>query len=192
MALIPSRKLRLQQLRAELTLLCLITYCAFEMHGWIPLYIPHGRHHTMAAVPPTSGLAAALPSQCWVMALVPPRASTLTGPWWLLTRRRRLGDFCLQWARRHHAAAFWNVTSRWNCSIFRQNRPMAPNPAGDPQQSAAPRNVTVPYRSFDKSPESDPLNCMTYPVWQLHVGGTSTTFFPSHHFSSGLPIVLNH
>ncbi len=144
MALIPSRRLRLQQLLAEVTTLCLVTYCALWMHGWTPLYIPHGRHRAMAAVPPPGGLAAALlASQCWAMALVPPRGSTPTEPQWLLTRRQSVGDFCLQWARCHRAAAFSNVTSRWNCSIFRQNRPMAPNPAGDPHRVAAPRNVTV-------------------------------------------------
>ncbi len=57
-----------------LTLLCLITYCTFGMHGWTPLYIPRGRHRAMAAVPPGGGLAAALlPSQCWTMALAPSR-----------------------------------------------------------------------------------------------------------------------
>ncbi len=30
-----------------LTLLCLITYCAFGMHGWTPLYIPRGLHRNV-------------------------------------------------------------------------------------------------------------------------------------------------
>ncbi len=37
-----------------LTLLCLIIYCAFVMHGWTPLYVLHGHHRVMAAVSPPS------------------------------------------------------------------------------------------------------------------------------------------
>ena len=91
------------------------------MHGWTPLYIPRGRYRAIAAVPPPGSLAVALlPSLCRTIALTPSQGSIPTAHRWLLTHLWTI--FFLQWARRHRAAAFSNVTSRWYCLLFRQNR----------------------------------------------------------------------
>ncbi len=90
------------------------------MHGWTPLYVfIRGRHGAMAAVPPPNhgrldgGM---LQSQCWPMALASSRGSTLTAPRWLLTRCRHPGVFACNEPG--------PIGRRWNCSIFRQNRPI--------------------------------------------------------------------